>query len=125
DQFNNTVTSFNASTDSVTISALSPLTGTVSGIHGSNVLNQAGDFSSGVADLTALGLKYTGNATTGKFRATSTTGKTGDSGNVTISAGTATKIVLSASASGNLTSGTTRDLTATVEDASGNTVDSS
>src|SRR5208283_5078613 len=55
DVYGNTVTNFNASTDNVTVTALSPLTGTVSGIHGSNVLNASGDFVNGVANLTSLG----------------------------------------------------------------------
>ncbi len=45
------------------------------------MLNPAGDFSSGVANLTRLGMTYTGNATTGTFTATSG-GKTGTSGSV-------------------------------------------
>ena len=83
---NNTITNFNASTNNVTVTAVSPLTGTVSGIHGSNVFNQASDFSSGVANLTTLGMTYTGNANTGTFSATSG-GKTGTSGSVTIAVG--------------------------------------
>ena len=73
DTWGNTVTGFNAATDSVTIVANAPLTGTVSGLGSgaNNVLNQAANFSSGVADLTALGMKYTGNAATGTFTATS------------------------------------------------------
>ena len=55
----------------MTVTPVSPLTGTVSGLHGGNTLNQAGDFTSGVANLTTLGMTYTGNATTGTFRATS------------------------------------------------------
>src|SRR5207249_6337962 len=90
DTWGNTVTGFNAATDSVTIVANAPLTGTVSGLGSgaNNVLNQAANFSSGVANLTALGMKYTGNATTGTFTATSGTGKTGTSGSVTINGGT-------------------------------------
>src|ERR1019366_7532483 len=83
----NTVATFNASTNNVTITANSPLTGTVSGIHGSNVLNGSSDFSSGVANLTSLGMIYTGNAATGTFTATSATGKTGTSGSVAINPG--------------------------------------
>jgi Fibronectin type III domain len=86
DVYNNTVTTFNASANNVTIAAVSPLTGAVSGLHGSNVLNAASDFTSGVANLTSLGMTYTGNATTGTFKATSGT-KTGTSGNVTIAVG--------------------------------------
>src|SRR5207253_3929503 len=89
DAFGNTVTTFNASTNNVTITANAPLTGLVSGLGsgGNNVLNQAGDFSSGVANLTMLGMKYTGDTGTGTFTATSASGKTGTSGNVTVNAG--------------------------------------
>ena len=86
DAFGNTVTTFNASTNNVTITANAPLTGVVSGLGsgGNNVLNQVGDFSSGVANLTTLGMKYTGDTGTGTFTATSASGKTGTSGNVTV-----------------------------------------
>src|SRR5207302_2774325 len=86
----NTVTSFNAVADNIAIVANAPLTGTVSGLGSgaNNILNQTGNFSSGVADLTALGMKYTGNAATGTFTATSLSGKSGTSGNVTINGGT-------------------------------------
>ncbi len=73
---NNTVTTFDASANNVTITPVAPFTGTVGGIHASNVLNLAGDFTAGVANLTTLGMKYTGNATTGTFLATSATAKT-------------------------------------------------
>ncbi len=83
----NTITGFNAATNNVTITANSPLTGAVSGFDSpANVLNLAGDFSSGVANLTSLGMTYTGNAGTGTFTATSGT-KTGTSGNVVINVG--------------------------------------
>jgi hypothetical protein len=85
---NNTLSSFNASTNNVTIAAVTPLTGTISGLSGGNKLTGVGDFSSGVANLTTLGLKYTGNANGGTFTATSATGsKTGTSGSVTINVG--------------------------------------
>ena len=83
----NTITNFNASTNNVTITANSPLTGTVSGFDTpANVLNQAGDFTNGVADLASLGMTYTGNATSGTFTATSG-GKIGTSGSVAINVG--------------------------------------
>lgn len=52
DQSNNVITDFNASVNNVTIT--SDLAGTVSGLGSgsNNVLNQAGDFTNGVADLT-------------------------------------------------------------------------
>ena len=61
DAYGNTV-GFDASANNVTIGANAPLTGAVSGLSGGNTLTGAGDFSSGVANLTALGMKYTGNA---------------------------------------------------------------
>src|SRR5207253_7711426 len=90
DSWGNTVTNFNAATDNVTVLANAPLTGTVSGIGSgaNNILNQAGNFSSGVANLTTLGMKYTGTGTAGTFTATSASAKTGTSGSVTINGGT-------------------------------------
>ena len=82
----NTVTTFDASVDNVTITANAPLLGSVSGLGTglNNVLNRATDFVSGVADLTALHMIYGGNLGTGTFTATSSTGATGTSGSVTI-----------------------------------------
>jgi hypothetical protein len=101
DSWGNTVTSFDAATDNVAIVANAPLVGTVSGLGsgGNNVLNQAGNFVSGVANLT-LGMKYTGSLATGTFTATSASGKTGTSGNVTINAGTATQVRVETAADG-------------------------
>ena len=87
DAYGNTATNFDASGDVVTITT--SLSGTVSGLGSgvNNVLNQAADFTSGVANLTALGMKYTGTTATGTFTALSgTSSKTGTSGNVTIDA---------------------------------------
>ncbi len=94
DEWGNTATSFNAASDNVTLTANAPLSGTVSGLGSgsNNVLNQAGNFSSGVADLTSLGMRYSGSTTTGTFTATSASGKTGTSGSVTITIGGATKL---------------------------------
>jgi hypothetical protein len=84
DDYGNTV-NFDASANPVTITANAPLSGTVSGLSGGNQLTSAGDFSSGVANLTALGMKYTGSLNTGTFTAsTGTGGYTGNSGSVTI-----------------------------------------
>src|SRR5207245_2068930 len=58
DVYGNPVVGFNASTTNVTITTTLP--GSISGLSGGNVLNAAGDFSNGVADLTSLGIKYTG-----------------------------------------------------------------
>jgi hypothetical protein len=65
---------FDASTNNVTIAANLPLTGTVSGLSGGNKLTVAGDFTSGVANLTAHGMIYTGNADSGTFTASAATG---------------------------------------------------
>src|SRR5439155_13240110 len=92
---NNTVSGFDASANTVTISADAPLAGSVSG----SVLDQAGDFSGGVADLSARGLTYTGNAASGTFTATSANGKTGTSGSVTVAVGAPSKLVFTSNAS--------------------------
>src|SRR5439155_22323378 len=77
---NNTVSGFDASANTVTISADAPLAGSVSG----SVLDQAGDFSGGVADLTARGLTHTAKPPTRTLTATSPKGKTRTSGSVTV-----------------------------------------
>jgi hypothetical protein len=120
DAYGNTVTSFNASANNVTIAANSPLTGAVSGLSGGNKLASGSDFVSGVANLASAGMKYTGNANSGTFTATAATGGyTGTSGSVTINAGTATKLVITGS--GTQKAGQSQNLTITAEDASGNT----
>jgi len=130
DSWGNTVTNFNAATDNVTVLANAPLTGTVSGLGSgaNNILNQADNFSSGVANLTTLGMNYTGNATTGTFTATSVSGKTGTSGNVTINASTTVDhFKVEAAAGGNIgtqTAGTAFNIKITAQDASDNTVTS-
>ena len=121
----NTITSFNASTNNVTVTAVSPLTGAVSFTSGASgdVLNAAGDFSSGVANLTSLGMTYTGNATTGTFTATSGSA-TGTSGNVTIAVGALAKFAFTAA--GSQTDGVafTRTNSLTAQDVGGNTITS-
>src|SRR5439155_9544982 len=82
DAYGNTATSFDASADNVTIAANAPLSGSISGLSGTNKLTSAGDLSSGIANLTTLGLKYTGTAATGTFTATSAGGKTGTASSV-------------------------------------------
>ena len=95
DAYGNTV-GFDASANNVTIMANSPLTGSVSGLSGGNTLTGAGDFISGVANLTALGMKYTGNAGTGIFTASAASGGyTGSSGSVTINAALVAQVVAS------------------------------
>jgi hypothetical protein len=83
DAFGNTITTFNAATDNVTLST--SLSGTISGLSGGTKLTAAGDFTNGVATLT--GLTYTGTIGSGTFTATSASGKTGASSSVTISVG--------------------------------------
>jgi len=99
DVSNNVLSTFTASANTVTLTANSQLTGVVSGLGtgANNVLNKATDFSGGVADLTALGMKYTGNLASGTFTATSANGKTGTSGSVTITFGSASKLVFTTS----------------------------
>ena len=118
---NNTITTYSAASNPVTITAVSPLTGTISGLHGSNVLNQSGDFSSGVANLTTLGMTYTGNATTGTFKATSGT-KTGTSGSVVINAGALASFTFSAATPQTNGVAFTGTNTLTAKDGSGNTI---
>ena len=100
DAYGNTKTTFNAFGDNVTISRNAPLTGAISGLSGGNVLTNAADFVSGVATLS--GLTYTGNAATGALVATAVSGSTGTSNAVTIGAGTATRFVVTGSATQNV-----------------------
>ncbi|MFL0163437.1 hypothetical protein, partial [Aquirufa salirivi] len=65
DVYGNTVTNFNASGNNITVTTT--LTGAITGLSGTTILNNAADFSSGVANLTSLGLKFTGNAGAGTF----------------------------------------------------------
>ncbi|MCZ2476425.1 hypothetical protein G9H61_13360, partial [Aquirufa ecclesiirivi] len=62
DAYGNTVTSFDASSNHVTISA--NLTGSITGLSGTNKLSGAGDFVSGVANVTSA-LLFTGNVGNG------------------------------------------------------------
>ena len=124
DDWGNTVTTFSAATTPVTLTTT--LTGTISGLGSgtNNVLNRAGDFTLGIANLTSLGMKFTGTVGTGTFTATGG-GKTGVSGSVAVVAGGATRLVLRTSAGDSVTTmvaGTTRNLTITAKDGFGNTV---
>ncbi len=122
DLYGNTVTNFDASADNVTLSANSPLSGTITGLGtgSNNTLNRASDFIQGVATLNALGMRYTGTIGTGTFTAISSGGKSGTSGNVTISAGSATRLVITGSST--QTAGASQNLTITAKDATNNTV---
>ncbi|MHA8102752.1 hypothetical protein PQG46_13025, partial [Aquirufa nivalisilvae] len=119
DAYGNTVTSFNASGTNVTVT--STLTGTISGLGSGvdNVLNQAGDFSSGVANLTSLGLKFTGTSGAGTFTFTPASGTAATSSSITVSPGAATKFIVTGT--GTQTAGGSQTVTLTAKDASGNT----
>ena len=100
DTYGNTVTSFDASTDSVSVTT--SLSGAVSGLgsRSNHTLNQAADFTNGVATLTSK-LTYTGTIGTGTFTATAgVSGKTGTSGSVTINAGAAAVVAVETKADG-------------------------
>ncbi|HEY6962615.1 MAG TPA: invasin domain 3-containing protein [Gaiellaceae bacterium] len=119
DAYGNVKSSFSAFADHVTVTANAPLGGVVSGLHGANVLNNAADFVNGVADLTSLGLTYTGNAASGTFTATAGSGPSGTSGLVNVHAAAATRLVLTGAAA--QTAGQAQTITVTAEDLSGNT----
>ncbi|WP_205749457.1 invasin domain 3-containing protein [Aquirufa rosea] len=119
DAYGNTVTSFNASTNNITVTA--SLTGTITGLSGGNKLNNASDFVNGVANLTSLGLTFTGTSGTGTFTFTPTSGLAVTSSNVTMSTGSATRLVITAASSSQI-AGTAFSATITAKDASGNTV---
>ncbi|MBZ1327201.1 beta strand repeat-containing protein, partial [Aquirufa aurantiipilula] len=119
DTYGNTVSSFDASANSVTVT--NNLGGVVTGLGSgsTNVLNQAGDFTSGVANLTSLGIKYTGVTGTGTFTFTSTTGGITGSDVVLINAGAASRLVITGNNS--QTAGDSQSITITAKDGSGNT----
>ncbi len=122
DAYGNPV-AYNAASNPVTVT--STFGGTVSGLGSgnNNVLNRAGDFSGGVADLTADGMTYTGLGGTGTFTATGG-GSNGTSGSFRIVAGPATRLVVRTAAgdsSVNLTAGAAQNLRIIARDASGNT----
>ncbi|AWL09160.1 Non-specific serine/threonine protein kinase [Aquirufa nivalisilvae] len=117
DAYGNVVTGFDASTNNVTVS--SSLTGSITGLSGTNKLNSASDFVSGVANLTSLGLKYTGESGSGTFTFTPATGAPVSSSSLTINSGTATKLIITGT--GTQTAGTSQTITITAKDASGNT----
>ncbi|WP_164969681.1 hypothetical protein, partial [Aquirufa rosea] len=69
------------------------LTGSISGLSGTNKLTGAGDFVSGVANLSTK-LIYTGTVGTGTFTFTPQSGTAVTSGSVQINAGAATRLVI-------------------------------
>jgi hypothetical protein len=119
DQYGNTVTTFNAAANNVTLT--STLTGIISGLGSgsTNVLNQAADFVSGVSNLAGK-MKFTGTTGTGTFTARSADLKTGTSGNVLMQSGVATRYVITGAST--QTAGTSQPLTITLKDSTGNTV---
>src|SRR5207247_7734595 len=74
DVYSNTVTGFDASANNVTLTANSPLTGTVSGLHGANDRKHTRVISSHDANSYTVCLTYTSNATASTFTATSANG---------------------------------------------------
>jgi hypothetical protein len=120
DDYGNPILNFNAATTNVTITANSPLAGTVSGLGsgGTNVLDQGANFQQGVADLNSLGMTYTGSLGTGTFTATAGT-VTDDSEPVTIEGGVAVHFVITGSAT--QTAGQAQSLTITAKDVVGTT----
>src|SRR5439155_16678018 len=65
DTYGNTVTGFDASANNVTLTADSPFTGTISGLHGANVLRSEERRVGKVGEFRSLRLTYTGNTTSG------------------------------------------------------------
>ncbi|CAM3893039.1 invasin domain 3-containing protein [Aquirufa aurantiipilula] len=118
DTYGNTVTGFNAATNNITVSA--SLTGTISGLSGTNKLNAAADFVNGVANLTSLGMIYTGNPGTGTFTFTPASGTAVTSGNILINGGEATKLVITSAAT-TVAAGVAQSITITAKDSNGNT----
>ncbi|WP_415711125.1 hypothetical protein, partial [Aquirufa beregesia] len=92
DAYGNPITSFNASGNNITVTT--SLTGSIIGLSGTNKLNNVADFTSGVANLTGLGLTFAGNAGAGTFTFTPATGTAVTSSSITVSAGEATKLVV-------------------------------
>ncbi|MCZ2472767.1 T9SS type B sorting domain-containing protein [Aquirufa ecclesiirivi] len=67
DIYDNVITNYNAGTSVNNVRVTTSLNGTITGLSGVNVLNRAGDFVGGVANLTRLGLKFTGREGVGTF----------------------------------------------------------
>jgi len=106
DAFGNTVTTFDASANNVIITT-SPNDGAITGLGSGNnaVLNQVGNFSGGIINVTGL-LKFLGILGSHTFTATSAIGtKAGISGTVNIIGGAATQIALNAGDSQTATAG--------------------
>ncbi|MHA8054299.1 hypothetical protein, partial [Aquirufa sp. OSTEICH-129A] len=84
-------------------------------LSGTNKLNGAGDFSSGVANLTSLGLMFTGTSGSGSFTFSPATGAPVSSSAITVNPGSATKLIITGS--GTQTAGVGQTITITAKDA--------
>ncbi len=123
DQNENTITIFDASANNVTVS-LSPLDGSIFGLGSgnNNILDQAGDFANGVADVTSE-LLFIGTSGDHVFTATSSNGKTGSSGNINIQVGAPVRLAFSTEpGNGIADSNLSVQPVVTVQDTGGNTV---
>ncbi|MFL0163401.1 hypothetical protein, partial [Aquirufa salirivi] len=116
--YGNTVTGFDASSNNITVST--SLSGAITGLSGTNKLNNAGDFSSGVASVSSL--IYTGTAGTGTFTFTPATGGSVTSSNISFNSGVASRLLVSPISS--FSAGTLQSLIVSLVDASGNLVNS-
>ena len=122
DANNNTVTTFDASSDNVVVTASSG--GTITGLGSGNnaVLNRTSDFTNGVATLSGA-LVYTGAGGTLTFSVTSSTsGRTGTSGSVVMNLRTLDHFAVSFSSPQVVGTAFTGTCTIAAKDASNNTV---
>mgnify|MGYP003803132163 CR=1 FL=1 len=123
DVSDNVITSFDASVNNVTVTADASsymISGLGTGMD--NVMDQASDFLSGVADLTALGMFYVGNSGAVTFTFTSSDSKTG-SGMINIAPGSITSFDVVAAPT-SLTVGNSTTVTVTALDVSNNIIES-
>jgi uncharacterized repeat protein (TIGR01451 family) len=122
DLFGNVVTTFSANSDPVSIVPNGPLSGTVVGLgsSSSNVLDRAVDFTAGVANLTALGMKYHGTSGSGTFTATSASTRSGTSGVVNFAPGPASLMKITVNSGASPTASVPFPVTITATDTSGN-----
>lgn len=118
DDHGNTITTYNAATSNVSVTA--SVAGTITGLGSgnNNVLNQSSDFVAGIASLTGK-IRFTGTADTARFTA-SASGKSGQSNVITIFPGAARRLVITGS--GAMNAGASQNLTITAKDNAGNTV---
>jgi protocatechuate 3,4-dioxygenase beta subunit len=123
DQFGNTLTSFDASVDNVTITN-TPNDGSVSGLGsgGNNVLNLSSDFVNGVANLSGK-MVFIGFIGSHTFTATSSSNVIATSGGVTIQINSAAKLAFTTHP-GNGTGGSNLSTqpSVTIQDIGGNIV---